>query len=570
MIKEKKDQVAVFTFLGIIWLYTFYASVIAPPFFAYYTVDENYIADSGVFLWFGMTPRCLDWPATPSLLIFSILFGIDCLISIFQNFATFNSFFEVFEAIDYRAYQYLTDRTEYLLVGRSVQLIIIGYFLILSVRSIYQKNHYLLTPPVQIILSVLIVTSYTVWFNAPVLRPEGISGSIFMFIALQLIFSENITINEARTLVVLFAVVVAERFLFLFISPIIFISIYLLLPQNNRWRIVLNLTGRFLIILLALCPFILTDPLVVAKSFIGGIIAKMNDKPMETLFNKGYIISYFENPASYLVLVSCLVGVYTLIRQRQMIYWVIIINWMLFLLMVLRSAKIYDTHVLPAATITIICTGLGLGYLARKSFKIGKYLASVIVILLVTSNLWNYVEYQNRTRQKQNLHEAFNWIQGLPQNSRLLVLPEMEFYIAKSEEVLQKEIEQNRDTTKMIRKLNYLLGNSPNRQMAKQNIPISTSAFAFEDERLYDLQYQLLLKYNRTENKRFYNFEVYLDNTELASHSVQWDKALQDFFNGEYTYLLTERTLEGLEPIIEFNEFAGIPLKVYKTSSAKK
>ncbi|WP_247234962.1 hypothetical protein [Telluribacter sp. SYSU D00476] len=564
MLNTKNTQLLTFLVLSAIWIYTFYVSVVSPPFFSYYTVDENSVADSGVFLWYGITPRCLDWPATPTALIFFLIYGVDVLITLLSSIGTYDSLIGVFEKFDFAAYQYLINREPYILIARTIQLVVIGLFLFLTVRFIYRQNHPLLTPVVQACLSILIVTSYVVWFNAPVLRPEAISGCIFLYILVQLVFSSQVTAHRARELSILFAVVIAERLLFLFVSPIFYLSLFFLLPKQERWRVTLNSMGTTLLVFVALCPFLLTDPLVVAKSFVGGIIAKMNDKPMETLFNQEYIGSYFDNPTSYLIIILSSLGTYVLLRQKKIQYWVVVFNWLFFLFLVLRSAKIYDTHVLPAGVITLVMAGLGVGFVYQQSRKAGGVVSLVLVLVIAISNQWQYYTFQEGGHKRINVFSAYDWVQTLPTDSKLLVPIDFEFYLKKSGQALLRNQEQRKDTTLMVRKLNYLLGNKEGNEVNNAGLAVVAKSFAFEDEGLYDIQYQILLRYSDRKDVPKYDYDVYMDNVLLTSHSVEWEKSLQDFKAGKYKYLITDRAVDGYSPIKEFKGEEGSEMRVYQ------
>ncbi|MBU1820222.1 MAG: hypothetical protein KKG00_01755, partial [Bacteroidetes bacterium] len=221
MIKSKSLPLIAYSVLTIIWLYTFYVSVLAPPFFGYFTVDENFVADSGVFLWYGNTPRCLDWPATPSVLIFFVMFGVMIVYQTLSGMGEVNQVLDLFEGIDRVAYGYISSRQELLLAGRTIQLIIVGAVMWLFIRFLFQKQHSLLNDTSRMVLTVLILTSYILWFNAPVLRPEAISGSIFMYLLARLLFSDTLRVRDSYFLAVLFGIILAERLLFVFIAPLV-------------------------------------------------------------------------------------------------------------------------------------------------------------------------------------------------------------------------------------------------------------------------------------------------------------------------------------------------------------
>ena len=514
-------------------------------------------------MWYGNTPRCLDWPASPSLLIFFGLFGLDAAHRIIENLNGMAGFADVFTQVDLAAFDYLTHRQELLLVGRVIQLGLVGIIILFTIRFIYRSSHPLLAGTGRHMLAFLTVTSATIWINAPVLRPEALSGSIFLYIIVRMVFSRELTPRESYLLTVLFGVVLAERLLFVFVAPVVLGGIYFLSPRQKwqlTWRALLLIVGVFMI----LCPFILTDPLVVMKSFFGGILAKMQDKPMPTAFNETFIKDYFKSPVSYGWVALSILGGWALIRERKAFYLLLLANWLVFLLLVLRSAKIYGSHVLPAAVFTLLVAAVGVHFLAVKIPR-GRLIAGLLVVVFASASLLEIYQSQIVSHRRTSVAEAAVWVGTLPGKSRLLVHPDLETYLPKSRACLLRESEQNRDTLKMVRKLGYLIGGKGGK-IDTGPLPYVAYVFAFEDERLYEIQYQLLLRYHERSPARGFNYDVYQENIELASHSVLEEKAIADFKAGKYDYLVTERKLEGFEPIKVFSDGIREPIYGYQNS----
>ncbi len=552
MLHSKNATLYAYIALASIWLYTFYFSVLNPPFFGYFTVDETYIADSGIFLWYGNTPRCLDWPATPSLLSFFILFGFQVLWDTLQNLGELTGIFDLFERFDLAAYSYFIARTEFILIGRSIQFFLVGICLVFTVRFLLTRSDTLLTNQSRLIVVFLIITSRFVWLNIPVLRPEALAGGLFVLVLVQLLFSETFTRKDCYFLAVLFGIILAERLLFVFMAPLVLGAMYLKLPAQ-KGKVVLYAFFIILGVFILLCPFLLTDPLVVLKAFFGGILAKMQDKPMETFFNVPYIQAYFSHPINFMVLALAILGSWDLLKKRRNIAILLIGNWILFLVMVLHSAKIYDTHVLPVSVITVIACGLGINYIATFFKNRQGPVAIGLVVVLASVNLFEFHDFQKGSHRVSNMEKAYHWVNTLPANTRLLVNPQLEFYLPKNKAMLLRELEQNRDTLKMIEKLNFLIGAKGNEALTSDQLPYIAHSFAFEDERLYEVQYQLLLKYSSVSPIKKFDYDVYFDSTVLANHSVETSKAIEDFRNGKYEYMVMDQKPEGLVPIEEFS-----------------
>lgn len=563
MISAKYRKTITYTILGLVIFSLLFCSVIFPPFHGYYTTDENFVADSGVLLWYGNTPRGLDWPAAPHMLFYYLTFGLSCLVATLQNIGNLTGLISIFDIFDLQAYQFLTDREPFILIGRTVQILLVGFLLYKTSVIIYRQHHNLLTEPVRLFLPIIFITSTLVLDTSPVLRPEALSGNLFILLVARMVFSNSLTQKEIAIYSGIFGLILAERLIFAFFMPFFLCTVFLL---SNRKKIQ-NAAFSILMIFIAFvlfCPFIITDTLVVMKSFVGGIIAKINDKPMGTFFNNEYIGQYLASPVNVVILVLASLGLFSMLKTGKGIYYLLIGNLAVFLFLVLRSSLIYDTHVLPAAVVTMFLVGLGLGLLAEKINVWGIRIAGVLVFIIASAHIISSVEYHGRVHKRLNMHDACAWISTLPSETRMLVNPEFEFYIPKSEQCLLREQALNNDSQKMIKKLNYLLGSKAGMEVEGKDLPIIANAFAFEDERQYDSEYKILLKFTPNEKAKVYDYDVYFNAVELASHSIQTERALQDFEDGKYEYLVTEILLEGHKPIKTFNKEWGTYYYVYQ------
>ncbi len=522
--------------LAVIWLYTFYQSVICGPPSGYYTSDENFVADSGVFLWYGNTPRCLDWPATPSVLLFFIMFGVVALWSVVSRASSFSGIFDALEHFDFTAYTYLQDREGYILAGRAIQLVLVGGIIFLTIRYLFRSGHPLLTPLLKGILGTVIVTSYVLWFNAPFLRPEALSGSLFIYLLCRLLFTETPDRSEMIRWAALFALIVAERLIFLFVSPLVFFRMYQCLPER-KWRGVflgIVVTG---LVFVVFCPFIFTDPFVILKAFGGGILAKMQDAPMATFFNMTYIGTYFENPVSYLIVALAALGIASLGAKQRVFVGVIAANLALFLFLVLRSAKIYDTHVLPAGVITLFLVSFGIGFVAERLPGKRAWAAAALVAVISLSQLHAVYSFQVLSHKPRTLDVVLDWIYSMPEGTRLLLPPGgFEFILPRTLACLERNFAANHDEARQQRKIRFLLGDDKDDRTA---FPVVANSFLFEDEALYASQYRLLMKYNHLTRRR-YDYDVYIENDILANTYLLRSTAVEGFRRGDYEYYISD------------------------------
>lgn len=552
--------------LAAYWGYCFFVSVVKPPFLAYYTFDETFIADSGVFLWYGMTPRILDWPASPSVLLYGIIFGVSVFFQTLAHLGELTGILDVFTLMDKAAFDYLSERQPYILAGRAIRLLIVLAVMGWTLRFLQKQRHPLLEGANRWLIGVVILTSHLIWNNGVVLRPETISSVLFIHVLCRLFFSEKLERKDIVTLSVLFGITGAERLIFLILSPLFFGGI-LLLAGPARWKTLRYSLGVFLLSFLAFCPFVLTDPLIIAKAFFGGILAKVNDSPMETYFNWEFILTYFENPVGYLAFGLTLLGIWRMGKEKNLFYGLVVANWFLFLFLVLKSAKIYDPHVLPAALVNLLVMALGLCTLRQMLDNRKQWVAAVIAALFVAGEAYTIVAYHTWVRRDTNIYDAYKWIQNeIPSGSRVLVNIEVGLLLNGNRNTMDRQIAANDNIQNQLNKLGYLMGlNQHSRlQLDEETFPISASAFAFEDEKLFGLQYRLLRKYGDDDTRKRFDLDMTIDDNTLFYHGILPEVARERFQRGEYEYWVTDQQLENLQPVREFADSDGAPLRVYK------
>jgi hypothetical protein len=563
---KKFDSRYLYLCFAAFWCYSFFVSVVFPPFHAYYTYDETFIADSGVFLWYGITPRILDWPASPSVLIYGLIFGCSALYQVVAHAGEINSVLDAFVVVDKTAYEYLFNREPYILAGRAVQMLMILIVGLCTIRFLFRQKHPLLTDQIRGLLSLVLFSSHLIWNSAPVLRPEGIAGIFFIYLLCRLLFSE--TLDRAAIVVVsmLFALVVAERLIFFILAPLFFSGIFFL-SEGPRWKFLRFSVGVFVLSFLAFCPFVLTDPLIIAKAFFGGILAKVNDTPMGGVFNWEFIKTYFNNPVSYLALAVTFLGVSEISRQKKAFYWIVVANWLFFLVIVLRSSKIYDPHVLPAALIHLFLIGFGLKRISEIKAGNWQYAAWGAVLLIVGGEAVSVFNYHTWVRRDVNYHQAVDWIEKeLPADAPIATRIDIGLFLAPNTKALSRWIVATEDRENQLNKLRYLMGfnSSETLQLTEDNMSLSAAAFAFEDEKLFALQYQLLHKYGKREKRKRFDLDIFLEDNTLFYHGVTDQEALQRFEAGHYAYWVTDDLLDGREPIKEFSDAEGAPIRVYQ------
>jgi len=565
---EKKLRFTyLYAILALYWGYCFIVSVVSPPFLAYYTFDETFISDSGVFLWYGVTPRILDWPASPSVLLYGLIFGFSVVFQTISQLGNLTGIFDAFTSMDKVAYNYLFERENYILIGRAIRLFIILGVMLWTLRFLEKKDHPLLSGSNRWYIGIVLIATHLLWNNGVVLRPEAISGVLFICVLCRLFFSKQLQKNEVLSLSFLFGIIVAERLIFLLMSPLFFAGIFLL-SATNRLKTVVSGLGFFLLTFVAFCPFVLTDPLIIAKAFFGGILAKVNDSPMTTFFNWEFIRSYFENPIGYLALGLSILGIGRVVKEKNLFGGIVVANWILYLFLVLRSSKIYDPHVLPAALVNLFIMFLGLVTLGELIKR--QWIVATVVGLIALGETVNIVNYHSWVRRDTNIYDAYRWIQKeIPSGARLLVNIDVGLLLAPDNNALQRQIDANENVENRLNKLNYLLGlnRSSSPKLEARSFPLSAEAFAFEDEKLFGLQYQLLLKYGEFESRKRFDMDICVDDNTLFYHGILPEQAMEGFVDGSYEYWVTDQELNGYQPLKVFSASDGGPLFVYKANA---
>lgn len=537
-----------------------YYSVISPPPLGTFTTDEHFIGDSGVFLLYGNPPKNLDWPALPSTFIAYIIFLIQCTLYIIEHITEVKSPIDIFNFFDFKAFYYLQHKEEFVIWERTTQLFLTSYFVFKTMQFIAYSKHKLLTIEAKSIFIILVVSSSAIWSASFLIRPEALSGSLFLYIVFKILFTEKILIKEARVFVVLYMLVCSQRFIFLFLSPFILGTLYIHLKgQKIALRTYLNY-GLFMIVLMfALVPFLITDTFMVFKAFLGGILAKLNHSQMETFINLPFIFSVFKNPINILFLFLSLLGYWFMIKKypSRIITYLFLGNIFLFLFSSLRSSELYPSHVFPVTIISNLSTGFGLLSLIQLLKGNSKWISILAfsLILVISSTQDLYITHTNISDQQKNLAQAINWIKSnINKDDKILLDLDFEGFIPKNKECLIREFKANNDEKYLVRKLSNMLKLNTSDSTHSTDIPVLVKSFASEDEKLLDFQYRVLLKYADTNITNSFNTYYLFVNNETMSHCLVQEDALKRFDQGEFHYLVTKIKLLNHIPIKSFGE----------------
>jgi hypothetical protein len=553
---------------------SFYHGIISPPPLITFTTDENFIGESGIFLLFGITPRALEWAAMPSTLIAYLIFIIWCGFSLIKNLSSIHGLPDILTLFDKNAFYYLNNREEFVIWERWIQLFLIGFIVYKTIQFILNSSHPTLKPELKFILITLCLCSDVIWISVPLIRPEALSGSLFLYLIVRILFTEKITPKIAATLFIIFILSFTQRLIFLFFGPFVVGSILIhLWKQKISWKTYLNYLGFGILALLALMPFIITDTFVVLKSFLGGVFTKINHDKMDTFFNMIYINNFIQNPINLIFSILCLVGIWFLIKFHSLksIVIIFIINFLFILYSSLKASQLYDTHTFPLAIMAIIMIAFGVyGIIIFMKVNQKKWVLSILGLFLLANTLWSVQKNKESViGQQQNLADAISWIKTLKNDDKLLLSLDFDGLIPKNKSCLLREYELNASEKYRMNKLNNLLKMPQSDSINIFTLPILAQSFAFEDEKLFDIQYQIALKYIDSEEKKHFDTDYFFKNNNNMSHCYVQNEALKRFNEGKYHYLISQVQMSNLKPIKSFLKGGGEIFWVYEFRETK-
>lgn len=562
MYSTRNLSVISFSILLILLAISFYHGILSPPPLITFTTDENFIGESGIFLLFGITPRALEWAALPSTLIAYLMFIIWCGFSLLKNISNIHGLPDILTIFDKNAFYYLNHREEFVIWERWIQLFLIGFIIFRTLQFILHAKHPVLKPEIKFILTFLFVCSDVIWVSAPLIRPEALSGSLFLYLIIRILFTEKITPKIATTLLILFIITFTQRLIFIFFSPFVVGGILInLWQQKIPFKTYFNHLGVVILALLALMPFIITDTFVVLKSFLGGVFTKINHDKMDTYFNMSYINNFVKEPINLIFSFFCLLGMWFLVKLHTFKATVIIfiLNFSFILFSSLKAAQLYNTHTFPLSMMAIIMITFGLyGVISFIKQKHRIWVLSILTLLLFTNTIWTVQKNKASViGQQQNLADAIAWIKTLKNNEKILLSLDFDGLIPKNEVCLMREYEANASETYRMNKLSKLLKIPISDSLGKFTLPILAQSFAFEDEKLFDTQYQVALKFVDSDSSKRFDTDYFYENNSNMSHCYVKNEALTRFREGKYGYIVSQEKLPSLKPIMSFLKGGG-------------
>lgn len=541
---------------------SFYYGIISPPPLITFTTDENFISESGIFLLFGNTPRTLEWAAVPSTFIAYLIFIIWCAFSLIKNFSSISGLPDILTIFDKNAFDYLNHRENFVIWERWIQLIIIGFIIYKTIQFILKSNHPVLKRELKFILTFLCLCSDVIWIAVPIIRPEALSGSLFLFLIIRILFTESINPKVAFTLLLLFILTFTQRLIFIFFGPFVIGSILIHLWQLKiSWKTYINYFGIVMLALFAFMPFIITDTFIVLKSFLGGVFMKINHNKMDTFFNMSYIYNFIMKPVNIVFTGLSMSGIWFLFRiyKSKPIIILFVSNYLFVLYSSLKAAQLYNTHTFPLSIMAIILIAFGTyGIVTYLKENQKKWVLMILSMILFANTVWTIqVNNDSITQQQQNLADATVWIKSLKNNEKLLLSLDFDGLIPKNKPCLLREYEANASDNYRINKLNKLLKLPKSDSLSKFTLPILAQSFGFEDEKMLENQYQIAIKYVDSDTRKRFDTDYFYENNNNMSHCYVQNDALKRFNEGKYHYIVSQVKLPNLKPVKSFLKGGG-------------
>ncbi|MEZ0609376.1 hypothetical protein ACAW74_12710 [Fibrella sp. WM1] len=522
--------------------FALFISYIRPPLSGYFTTDEQFIADSGVFMLYGATPRCLDWPGIPMVLVFYLLAIGQCGLNLLTAAAAGHlSPIDAFGIVDKTVYNYLTDRVPLLVAGRTVQLLLVFGLLFWCIRIIYQSQVVLLPRAMRFPLVVLLCLSFDVLAGAPVVRPEALAYALFAVASLLVLLGDFREGSWRLPLVVLgvMALMISQRLLFVFTFP--FLLGGLLMQMGFSWRRAAGVLAALLLCTLLAMPFLFTDSFVVLKAFLGGMLMKVGGAPQPTYFNWTYIRdSVVGNPTVWqglLVVVGCVA--FWRFYPKRGIAALLLGNLLFLTVTIFHASTIYHTHTLPIRCLAFFPLLYGLYWLFRTTNR--AWVVYGLLALYVASNAYEGWALVKASFVSNPMWDVVTYLKTLPDTKRVLIDPIFDNVAPRSQKTLARELAHIQDMKLTQVKYKRQLGGK-----VEGDVPVAMVATLSEDERLAVLQRQILTRY--TPAGRFPDAFVYTDYPGFVNYFIDKSTAMADFDKGQYDYLITYEVLPNRQP----------------------
>jgi hypothetical protein len=220
----------------------------------------------------------------------------------------------------------------------------------------------------------------------------------------------------------------------------------------------------------------------------------------------------------------------------------------------------------------IIMIGFGMyGMVSKLKESQKKWVLSILGLFLFINTIWSI--QRNKVSvigQQQNLADAIAWVKTLNNNEKILLSLDFDGLIPKNKLCLLREYEANANENYQITKLSKLLKMPIIDSVSKFTLPILAQSFAFEDEKLFDTQYQIAIKYVDSDESKRFDTDYFYQNNNNMSHCYVQDVAISRFRAGKYKFIISQIQIPDLKPIQSFLKGGGDIYWVYEFKDIKK
>lgn len=559
-----------YLFLGFTTTYNLYWGVFNPPTGNYFTTDEQFIADSGVLMLYGLTPRCLDWPAIPMVLLYYVLTLLHSGFDLLMHVSGLKSLPDLFTRIDQLVAQYFMDRSPYLMAGRLIQITLTTGLLAGLVKVFHRADYRRLPPLTGLFLSLLVVINADVLSATTVIRPEALAYPLCMVLTGLLLFGKLATPRSQFICLLLTALLISQRLIFIVMLPF---WIGGLLLRINRFsvRSLVGVSGGLLGLLFLTMPFLWTDTLVLIKAFAGGVLVKVGALGQPLGFNWSYLLNSAQIPANWVYGLTP-IGAYFFIRQypQRSVAWLFVITIFLYGIMVFRSSVIYSTHTMPLRCLSwplIAYAGVGICEGLWGNTQVARIGVGILGIALAFLVVWEGIDFEKCSHQPLTKYEVVAWFDTLPASATVLMPNDFEGVMVKSRRCLERERTAIEDSAlaslKMQRLMSYVGGRND-----KVALPVLWQVTMSEDEKAALIQHDLLIQYSPKRQPA----DTYFFSTSVGfiNYYLPQEQALNDFEAGRYTYAIVDQPLAHQTPLKVFNQGWGVTYYAYARPEAPK
>ena len=535
-----------------------------PPFKILYSIDERIMSDSTLLIFTNSTPTCLEWPATTLMIPLFFISFIDMLMhtSFFASIGHFDMI-KISDSLTTHLYHNFTQ-DNIIVWGRILIAItgIISYFFVNRFLQNEKKEFRLFFIFLYTISAATIIQSW-------VLHPDSIAVVFWILFILYYLFRFNF--EEDTSLVFLsafFVLLAASKFTYVIFLPLLILSFPAFYLQTNGITHTLKHTIKFLIIsgvlLFALFPFIWTDSLTFAKSFIGNIVVKSSGSgnSIHLLF-VDYLPSLITYPGMILSLIGFVLSFKKLGRRKATFLF---LTFLLFAYPIANASQSYERYSLSLFPMLLIWASYGFCYCFEKLkySTIGKVGLSFIILLCLIQSGSEILKTFNSYHQQNNFSDCKNWIQqNLNANDHIALPISFDGVLYENKNCLSRIIGRNNNSDLIVSKLRGQL--PPEYKAASINLQSVVLEDIFMDEKKYlDQKFKVKFDFVSSHPIPGKAFDIYYYTTEDYSslHCFRYNEVFSD---SSVKFLVTEKKPElNLQLIKKFDQAGNIPYYLYK------